>query len=174
MKSGNPKLADSLFRYAKDIDALRFRAPEEFNRIISTFGQEYSYPVVNIDSVFEVNSPDNITGSNLMTDHLHPFLAGYKLMGKSFFETMEKHKIIPHGKQVWVIYLDKKVDYEFHFTPLDSTIGRYRIILLKNDWPFTEPKPKSYVLRRLDMKTSMDTLAMKVIESQVPWNRHIE
>lgn len=171
LKSGNGREADSLFRYAKDLDALRFRAPEEFNRIISSFGQKYNYPVVNIDSVFEVNSPDSITGSSLMTDHLHPILPGYKLMAKSFFEVMEKNKIIPQGLRVWVVYLDKKVDYEFQFTPLDSTIGRYRIILLKNDWPFTEPKPKSYVLRQLDMKTAMDTLAMKVIESQVPWEQ---
>ncbi len=171
LDSGSPGQADSLFRYAKDLDALRFRAPEEFNRIINSFGEKFNYPVVEMDSVFEANSPDSITGSSLMTDHLHPVLHGYKLMAKAFFEAMEQHKIIPRGKQVWVIYLDKKVDYEFHFTPLDSTIGRYRIILLKNDWPFTEPKPKSYVLRQLDMKTGIDTLAMKVIESQIPWEQ---
>jgi lysophospholipase L1-like esterase len=171
LKSGKDRQADSLFRYAKDLDALRFRAPEEFNRIINSFGKKYKYPVVNMDSVFEVNSPDSITGNSLMTDHLHPVLAGYKLMAKAFFESMEKHKIIPDSPPVWVIYLDKKVDYEFHFTPLDSTIGKYRIILLKNDWPFTEPKPKSYVLQQLNMQTKMDTLAMKVIESQIPWEQ---
>ncbi len=171
LRSGNLRQADSLFRYAKDLDALRFRAPEEFNRIINSLGDEYDYPVVKIDSVFEVNSPDSITGSSLMTDHLHPALHGYKLMAKAYFETMTKRKIIPRGKQVWVIYLDKKVDYEFQFTPLDSAIGRYRIILLKNDWPFTEPKPRSFVLRKLDMKSGIDTLAMKVIESQVPWEQ---
>ena len=169
--SGSLKQADSLFRYAKDLDALRFRAPEEFNRIIYSYGQKYKYTVVNMDSVFEINSPDSITGNNLMTDHLHPTLAGYKLMAKSFFETMEKERIIPKSRPVLVIKLDKKVDYEFHFTPLDSTIGRYRIILLKNDWPFSEPKPKSSVLQQLDMKTGIDTLAMKVIESRIPWEK---
>jgi len=169
--SGRLKQSDSLFRYAKDLDALRFRAPEEFNRIIYSCGKKYNYAIVNIDSVFEVNSPDSITGNNLMTDHLHPTLAGYKLMAKSFFETMEKERIIPESRPVLVIKLDKKVDYEFHFTPLDSTIGRYRIVLLKNDWPFSEPKPKSYVLQQLEMKTVMDTLAMKVIESRIPWEK---
>ena len=171
LNSGNREDADSLFRYAKDLDALRFRAPEEFNTMLKAFGKKYKYPVVNIDSVFEVNSPDSITGNSLMTDHLHPVLAGYKIMAKAFYETMEKDKIIPDGLHVWVIYLDKKVDYEFHFTPLDSTIGKYRIILLKNDWPFTEPKSRSYVLQQLDMRTEMDTLAMKVIESQIPWEQ---
>ncbi len=171
LKLKEQKKADSLFRFAKDLDALRFRGPGKFSDIINSFGQKYQYPVVNMDSVFEVSSPDSITGSNLMTDHLHPTLAGYKLMAKSFFETMEKHRLVPGGPQVLVIHLDAKVDYEFFFTPLDSTIGRYRIILLKNDWPFTTPKPKEYILRQLNLKTEMDTLAMKVIESDIPWEQ---
>ena len=163
--------ADSLFRFAKDLDALRFRAPEKYSQIINSFGREYHYPVVNIDSVFEVNSADSITGAGLMADHLHPTLAGYKLMAKSFFESMERRHLVPKGPQVLVIHLDAKVDYEFHFTPLDSTIGRYRIILLKNDWPFTTPKSTEYIRQKLDMKSRMDTLAMKVIESQIPWEQ---
>jgi lysophospholipase L1-like esterase len=171
LKLKKKKEADSLFRFAKDLDALRFRAPEEFSRLINSFGRKYYYPVVNIDSVFEVNSPDSITGSNLMTDHLHPTLSGYKLMAKSFFEIMVKNKILPNGPNVIVPRLDDKVDYEFHFTPLDSTIGKYRIILLKNDWPFTKPKPKKYILSELNMKSGKDTLAMKVIESDIPWEQ---
>jgi tetratricopeptide (TPR) repeat protein len=163
--------ADSLFRFAKDLDALRFRAPEKYSQIINSFGKEYHYPVVNIDSVFEVNSADSITGAGLMTDHLHPTLAGYKLMAKSFFEAMEQRHLVPKGPQVLVIHLDAKVDYEFHFTPLDSTIGRYRIILLKNDWPFTSPKSTEYIRQKLDLKSRMDTLAMRVIESQIPWEQ---
>ncbi len=164
-------IADSLFRYAKDLDALRFRAPEKFNEIIKSFGKKYHYPVVNIDSIFEANSPDSITGSSLMTDHLHPVLAGYKLMAGSFFRMMEKTGNVPKGQMVIVPKLDLKVDYEFSFTPLDSTIGRYRIILLKNDWPFKEPKPRDYVLKQLNMKSGLDTLAMKVIESNIPWEQ---
>jgi len=171
LKLKESKKADSLFRFAKDLDALRFRAPENFSKIINSFGKKYHYPVVNIDSVFDVNSPDSITGNNLMTDHLHPTLAGYKLMAKSFFETMEKHHLVPEGPQVLVIHLDAKVDYEFFFTPLDSTIGRYRIILLKNDWPFTKPKSREYILKQLNLKTEMDTLAMKGMESDIPWEQ---
>lgn len=34
LEKNNIKTADSLFRFAKDLDALRFRAPESFNKII--------------------------------------------------------------------------------------------------------------------------------------------
>ncbi len=165
------KKADSLFRFAKDLDALRFRAPEKLSQIIYSFGKEYHYPVVNIDSVFEANSPDGITGSNLMTDHLHPTLSGYKLMAKSFFETMAKEKLLPKGPKVFVINLDAKVDSKFYFTSLDSTIGKYRIIILKNDWPFTTTKSRDHILSQLNMKNGLDTLAMEVIEGITPWEK---
>ncbi len=165
------KKADSLFRFAKDLDALRFRAPEKLSQIIYSFGKEYHYPVVNIDSVFEANSPEGITGSNLMTDHLHPTLSGYKLMAKSFFETMAKDKLLPKGSKVFVINLDAKVDSKFYFTSLDSTIGKYRIIILKNDWPFTATKSREHILSQLNMKNGLDTLAMEVIEGITPWEK---
>jgi tetratricopeptide (TPR) repeat protein len=165
------KKADSLFRFAKDLDALRFRAPEILSQIIYSFGKEYHYPVVNIDSVFEANSPEGITGSNLMTDHLHPTLSGYKLMAKSFFETMAKDKLLPIGPKVFVINLDAKVDSKFYFTSLDSTIGKYRIIILKNDWPFTATKSRDHILSQLNMKNGLDTLAMEVIEGITPWEK---
>ena len=81
----NLQKADSLFRYAKDLDALRFRAPSDINKLIIQFGKEYKTPVVNIDSEFASISTDNITGDNLMTDHLHPTLKGYQIIGDLFY-----------------------------------------------------------------------------------------
>ncbi len=37
-----------------------------------------------------MNSPDHMVGYNLMVDHLHPTLEGYHLMGKLFYEEIEK------------------------------------------------------------------------------------
>ena len=36
----NFRIADSLFRKAKDLDALRFRAPEKINKIISDLARK--------------------------------------------------------------------------------------------------------------------------------------
>jgi lysophospholipase L1-like esterase len=76
--------AESLYVYAKDLDALRFRASEEINRIIIKMSKEFNYPLADIAAVFNNESPAGIVGNNLMTDHLHPDLAGYQLMGKAF------------------------------------------------------------------------------------------
>ncbi|HEY6437056.1 MAG TPA: SGNH/GDSL hydrolase family protein, partial [Ignavibacteriaceae bacterium] len=84
----NIEIADSLFRKAKDSDALRFRAPEKINAIIRRLGEKFNCVIVNVDSIFNSISPDGIVGNNLIVDHLHPSLSGYLLMGKIYFESM--------------------------------------------------------------------------------------
>src|SRR4030065_1921848 len=76
LSSGHVESADSLFRLAKDLDALRWRAPEKVNQIIENLGKEFSYPVVKLDSVFNAESIYGIAGDDLITDHLHPNLRG--------------------------------------------------------------------------------------------------
>ena len=93
--AGKYKIADSLYRYAKDLDELRFRAPEEINRTIKKLSKNYNIPIVDIDSAFCASSPNGIVGDNLMTDHLHPTLRGYQLMGKLYFEKMSRLNFLP-------------------------------------------------------------------------------
>ncbi len=69
-----------------DLDALRWRAPEEMNSVINELGDKFNYPVVKLDSIFSKVSPDNVVGDNLITDHIHPNLRGYQLIGKALCE----------------------------------------------------------------------------------------
>ncbi|MDX2452375.1 hypothetical protein [Desulfosarcina sp.] len=63
----NFKKADSLFRLAKDLDQLRFRAPDEINGLIKNLGNKFNIPIVNADSILSHNSTNGIIGKNLMT-----------------------------------------------------------------------------------------------------------
>ena len=122
---GNYRIADSLFRFAKDLDGLRFRAPEKINKVIESLSSEYKLPLVNVDSVFSSISPDRIVGDNIMTDHLHPTLAGQMLLGKIFFGKMEQSNQLPRTEKVFLSddVQDSITVANFHFTELDSTIG---------------------------------------------------
>jgi tetratricopeptide (TPR) repeat protein len=172
LNSENYKKADSLFRFAKDLDALRFRAPEEINRIIKSLGEKYNFPVVNIDSVFSAVSPDGITGKNLMTDHLHPTLKGYHLIGKVFFDKMKEKNFLPSSEPLNLP--DKEQDSitvsSFNFTKLDSVLAEFRIKILKNDWPFVEKatrqQPYSVLLKP---KNIIDSIAVEVINDEIIW-----
>jgi lysophospholipase L1-like esterase len=62
---------------AKDLDPVRFRAPEAFNAIIHKLAQQHAVPVVPMQKYFEEHSPNGLIGRELMIDHLHPNIDGY-------------------------------------------------------------------------------------------------
>jgi len=172
LKLGKISLADSLFRYAKDLDALRFRAPEKINSIIKELATKYQYVLVNIDSAFNANSPDRIVGNNLIVDHLHPSLGGYLLTGKIYFEAMEKFDFLPEGNRLQITDLDQDsiVKNNFAFSRLDSVISKIRLTGLMNDWPFVE-NPDFSFLKGIELKDKIDSLAYKVAVENTNWEK---
>ena len=172
LKLNNLKSADSLFRYAKDLDALRFRAPEEINSIIKKLAAKFNCGFVNIDSVFNKSSPDGIVGNNLIADHLHPSLSGYLLMGKMYFEGMEKNGFLPDGIRLQIPEneQDSLVRNNFAFSHLDSAISTIRLEGLLNDWPFIE-KPDFSFLKELELKDKIDSIAFEVAVENFNWEK---
>ncbi|HPY52298.1 MAG TPA: SGNH/GDSL hydrolase family protein, partial [Sedimentisphaerales bacterium] len=70
-REGDHEQAHRLYTKAKDLDALRFRASEEFNEILHETARRYGGAVVPMKSRFEAASPEGIIGDHLMVDHLH-------------------------------------------------------------------------------------------------------
>ena len=58
LKKNNFSKADSLLRLSKDLDVLRFRAPEKMNKIIDDLGKEFHIATIPIDSIFVSESPE--------------------------------------------------------------------------------------------------------------------
>jgi lysophospholipase L1-like esterase len=171
LMNGYSKDADSLFRLAKDLDALRFRAPEKINQIIEKLCKEYNFPYVAVDSVFNSESPHGIVGNNLMTDHLHPNIAGYQLIGKTYYEAMEKAAYLPKNEKPQIPFSaqDSLTRINFAFSDLDSTIGNCRILLLQNDWPFIErwqKKPTKFLFKP---KNFLDSVAADFMSNKITW-----
>jgi tetratricopeptide (TPR) repeat protein len=171
LKNNQIELADSLFTLAKDLDALRFRAPEKINLLIRDFGNKYSYPVVEVDSAFRAFSPSGIVGANLMTDHLHPTLEGYQLMGKTFFDAMKSHNYLPTTKSINLS--DEQQDSitlkNFIFSEIDSLQAYYRITALKNDWPYIKPNQRKPLINLLRPKNYIDSLVYKSTIDELNW-----
>lgn len=91
---GDMEAARTEHTRAKDLDGLRFRAPEEFNAIIHELADEHGAAVVPMKAYFEAASPNRLVGNSLMLEHLHPNARGYQLMGRAFFDTMHKHRFV--------------------------------------------------------------------------------
>ena len=173
LKSGNISESRSLFTYAKDLDALRFRAPEQINTVLKKLAGEFGYYIVNIDSVFNSISPDSIVGDNLITDHLHPTLKGYQIMGKLFYEKIEQLNLLSSSKRT--IGNDAEQDSlacaNFSFSNLDTTIALYRIKILKDDWPYKDKKNQIPLYDLIKPQTYSDSLALEVVLDKTTWER---
>lgn len=148
---------------ARNLDALRFRASEEFNGIIRTTAQRYGGPVVPMESYFEAASPQGIVGDNLMVDHLHPNVDGYFIMAEAFFDTLKEAKLI---SSEWDAARIRPMEYyqqNWGMTDLDTACADLRIRYLKGGWPF---KPKSVRNRTLESfrpQTEVEALALRIL-----------
>jgi lysophospholipase L1-like esterase len=177
LKNNHFTKADSLFKLAKDLDALRFRAPIKMNKVIDDLGKEFHVSTVPIDSIFDSASPGGIVGDNLIVDHLHPNVKGYQLMGKAFYDCMEKEGYLPKIENAEIPFgeQDSLARANFMFTKLDSVMGDYYVKILKTDWPYVKQRAALSEFQSRDFlnllrpKDFIDSLAMLRIEQKVSW-----
>lgn len=85
---GSHEEARGLYRRARDLDALRFRATAEFSEVIREVAQRHGARYVDVLPAFASASPHGLIGWNLMTDHLHPTLRGNYLIARAICETL--------------------------------------------------------------------------------------
>lgn len=170
-RNGNNEKAKELFLYAKELDALRFRAPQKINDIIKSLSIKYKIPFVNIDSAFIQNSPDKIVGYNLTVDHLHPNIDGYRLIGDEFFKAMKANNLLPQSnrKEISEEEADKILKDNFPFTRLDSTLANMQLIILTGQYPFVPKGTPNYKMINYKARDIVDTIAMKIINKDIPW-----
>ncbi len=169
LQAGEIDSAKGLFIYAKELDALRFRAPEEINKTIIRLCKEFNYPFVRSDSLLNSFSQDGIVGNNLMTDHLHPNVRGYQLIGNLFYNSMKKNGYLPTNEpsDLDEDTADSLVYAYYNFTPLDSTIADFRIKILKNDWPYINPANQLPRNRLIRLNNLIDSLSIEVIDGRI-------
>jgi len=150
---------------AKDLDALRFRATEEFNQIIHHQAAEFDIPVVPMKSYFEGASPKGLIGNNLILEHLHPNADGYFLMAEAFYNSMRKTGFI---RADWDTLNIKPASYykkNWGFTKLDSAYAALNIVQLKGGWPFkTNPGP-NVALYKYKPLTIEDSIALHSVQT---------
>lgn len=169
-KEGNYSLAYAEFLSAKELDMLRFRAPNKFNEIIRDLSLSYNLPFVDMDSIFRANSPNGIPGDNLFIDHLHPNMPGYRLMGKSFFEMMIKGNLTPDhaSPNLTVSQLDSLANIDYPITSLDTLAAFYNVTRLKAGWPFIDTKDKMKdPFENYEPKNLTESLALKISNLQI-------
>lgn len=136
--------AKRAFVRAKELDLLRFRAPDTLNAIIRTLCRTYAGDVhlVEARSLFEAHSPHGILGRETLLEHVHPNLYGYALLSEAFYTSMKGAGLL--AGVVEEMPLDTLLQ-RMPVTRVDSFYGVYTIMMLKMRWPFHDTIPAGYV-----------------------------
>lgn len=160
----NYVLAKREYIHAKELDLLRFRAPEAMDSIIIKLTRTYkNVHLVDTRQVFDHNSPHGILGKETLLDHVHPNLYGYALMSDAFYRQIERSGLI-NAPRVDTMSFGELLN-RMPVTKIDSLYGRYTIMMLESGWPFNKPIP-------LDFKVghSMDEqLAGALSVNRITW-----
>ncbi len=118
---------------AKDLDQLRFRATEEVNQIIREEAASAGAILVDTQGSLREQANENIIGSDLMLEHLHPNLEGYFVVADAFYDAVYESRI--GGQRL--NYVPREVARsEVLFTQVDSIFGQLRLQKLLSSWPF--------------------------------------
>ncbi len=126
---------------AKELDQLRFRAPEAFNDIIEKVaGNRQNVYVTDVAAAFDAASPHQIVGEELLLEHVHPNLSGYYLMADIYLKSISAANLIPKAR--FDNIPAELIKRQMPLTQFDTVYGYISNILLKENWPFNEPLPE--------------------------------
>jgi len=160
--------ARDAFVKAKDRDALRFRATEEFQNILIKTCNALHVPLARVDSAFAANSPHGIVGNELVLEHLHPNIEGYFLMAKTIAATLRRERLF--GSEAdWneaPTLSDSVMMEESAVTDFDRLVGTLKIEFLKHRWPFvgtTQPY-------EFHPGTPVEEIALRYARQEIAWS----
>ncbi len=168
--------AQMLYRKARELDLLRFRAPDTINYIIKKVSDDFPLVFyVDTQAVMEEHSPHGIIGKETLLEHVHPNLFGYALLSDAFYQALKNAKLLSYPPVNEISFA--KLQEEMPVTIVDSLSAVYEIMMLKEGWPFNEPMPPDTTTERSFEEKVAGGLAVKQYswhEAMLLLGRHYE
>ncbi len=153
------------FQTAKDLDGLRFRAPQLINSVIKSLAMQYKIPCVDVDFIFNDLSSGGVAGNELMSDHLHPNLNGYFELSKCYYQRMKKegfgvmssHEKTCNAKESTI---NLKLKKALPFSKLDSVQSQLTLAHLLGSYPFVPKGSENTLWQAIVKKDFVDSMGM--------------
>jgi Flp pilus assembly protein TadD len=162
---GEQQAAAEAWRRARDLDALRFRAPSAFRRIIEELAAEFGATLVDVEGAMRAASPMGSVGSELMLEHLHPNVDGYFLLADAFHDRLVESGLLGDPGQA---VADARARREVPLSAAEERFGEYKLARLVNDWPFTEERREPVLPPPEGLE---DQLAQALYRKELDWPR---
>nr|WP_319511880.1 hypothetical protein [uncultured Draconibacterium sp.] len=160
--------AKEYFVKAKELDALRFRAPETINTIIRELGSKFKVIPVDFKMNLEANSANGIIGKETMNEHVHPNVFGYSVLAESFYNAIVSAFFKSDSCSVFSF---EEVRKEMPVTVVDTLLGKYATVVMKESWPFNEPQAYDVFGKE---KTKPEDIAGRLLINQISWDKAME
>lgn len=129
----NKDSAKKYLNLAKELDFLRFRAPEKINESIIKLSKKYKTGFIDMEAIFNSKSQYNIVGDELLTEHVHPNIEGQFLMADTFYNKIKELDFLNN----WENYIPYDEAFkDIPITRVDSLKGKFAVNDLKKSWPY--------------------------------------
>jgi tetratricopeptide (TPR) repeat protein len=170
LAQGDTSAAQRSFKLARDLDALRFRATDDFNQVIRAAAARHQAVYVPVAEAFEDASPGGMVGMNLMLEHLHPNDTGYHLMGRVFYESIAENGFFgresnPNQLADWDEYKLRMYLSEFEYQSV-----WHRLQVLMQSWPFVKNQTTDYRNSYVP-KNYIDSTAFSFVNGNINWEK---
>lgn len=168
-ESGDLDRAKELFTYARDLDALKFRATTEFNDIIKELTQREGVTYVPVEEYLVEKSEDGIIGFDLMLEHLHPNATGYFHMGMAFAHAMKEAEFLGNNAVLSRWQTDQNYMDRMYLSDFDHRVVDHRLMILTGSWPFVKTG-QGFRYNNYQYKSPADSLAFQVVNQNLRWD----
>lgn len=125
--------AKKYFHIAKELDLLRFRAPEKINEAIIELSRNKNLHLVNTKKLFRAKSQTGLIDNEFMTEHVHPNVKGNFIIADGIYNKLKELKFI--GSWENFISYDEAFQ-DIPITRIDSIRGKFIVDDLKQSWPY--------------------------------------
>lgn len=169
-ESGDADSAAALFTRAKDLDALRFRAPSAINERIRALAEEGLATYVPVEEALEAVAADGIIGYDLMLEHLHPNAAGYHRIGVAYYEAIRDAGFLGRAADLSGVKSDAHYLGAMEQTELDERIVAHRLMILTRNWPFVKEGPP-FRYHNYRFESVPDSFAFRVVNDLMRWDQ---
>lgn len=165
-RAGDSAGAARTYRAARNLDQLRFRAPDAMNAVIREESERAGAGLVDVEGAFRAESPGGIVDGSLMLEHLHPNLDGYLLLADAFYRALEEDGRIGDWRRRVPL---GEARYERLVTVVDSLYGAFRLRQLLGSWPFQAPGTFDRSLDTLSAGSEDEALALALHRDRMSW-----
>lgn len=167
LEKGDFRIASIEFTKSKELDALRFRAPEAINDEIRDFNKKYEniYLVEGLED-FREFSENRIISNTLVTDHLHPNIRGHFVLANAYYDAIIRSGVL--GTVSDTVTFGTAWE-EIPVTAVDSLYGLFTDLIMKEQWPFYQET--QYVPDATEVPVR---LTMKIFNREISYNSALD